>query len=794
VAETLYKNQAAAKRERTACRYLPYTVQVDEGTVRTRNHDLMRIFKIEGIAHESADDEDLNGWAEGLNILLRNISGPNVALWAHTVRRTEDHYPDADFAPGFARDLDAKYRQRLINGSRMLVNELYLTVIYRPSVNKSVGFLQKLGGMLSQPTLQQVIDQLADDLHKLEEVCQQVMHWLERYEPRLLTTYQHNGLTFSEPLEFLSFLINGSRHRIPLPHRAICDALLTSRPFFGREAIEQRGVSTSVISGFLAIKEYPTPTFPGLLNKLLSAPYEFVLTQSFTFMSKGAAVGQLTRTRDRMINAGDLAESQIGEINDALDDLMSNNFVYGAHHLSLQIKSESVKTLSDALADARNRLGDVGMVVAREDVAIEAAFWAAMPCNFDFRPRLSNITSRNFAGFASMHNYPTGSPTGNHWGEAVTLLKTASGAPYYFNFHRDDIGHTAIIGPTGSGKTVAQGFLISMMEKFAPTLIFFDKDRGAEIFIRAQRGNYLPLEDGQPTGFNPFQRPLTPRYEQFLRRLIKELVTTHNESYSVREEQEIAGAIQGVYKLDPNDRRIAQLRSFLDPTAANGISARLSKWCAGGALSWVFDNADDEIDFNKTRLNGFDITAFIDNPETRTPIIMYLFQRVDEVLDGRKGCIFIDEFWKPLSVSYFEDLAKNGLKTYRKLNWIFVTGTQSPADALRSPIAKTIIEQSLTKIFMPNPRADREDYIDGFKLSEREFELIRTLGEGSRRFLIRQGENSVVAELDLTGFGDELAVLSGNAKNINLVTEVIAAVGTDPDVWLPEFQRRRHEA
>ncbi|MFX8569841.1 VirB4 family type IV secretion/conjugal transfer ATPase, partial [Acinetobacter baumannii] len=88
----------------------------------------------------------------------------------------------------------------------------------------------------------------------------------------------------------------------------------------------------------------------------------------------------------------------------------------------------------------------------------------------------------------------------NHWGDAVALLKTASGSPYYFNFHRADLGNTMIIGPSGSGKTVAQGFLLAMLEKFSPTGVFFDKDRGAEIFIRAMGGQYQPLLTGVPTG------------------------------------------------------------------------------------------------------------------------------------------------------------------------------------------------------------------------------------------------------------------------------------------------------
>ena len=75
---------------------------------------------------------------------------------------------------------------------------------------------------------------------------------------------------------------------------------------------------------------------------------------------------------------------------------------------------------------------------------------------------------------------------------------------------RKDTGHTFICGPTGSGKTVFIGFLVAMLERQGATQVIFDKDRGLEILVRALGGEYLPLRNGVPTGFNPLQLPATP--------------------------------------------------------------------------------------------------------------------------------------------------------------------------------------------------------------------------------------------------------------------------------------------
>ncbi|MBY4677962.1 TraG/VirB4 family ATPase, partial [Marinobacterium arenosum] len=443
--------------------------------------------------------------------------------------------------------------------------------------------------------------------------------------------------------------------------------------------------------------------------------------------------------------------------------------------------------------------------------------------NFKYRPRPAPITSRNLAGFASLHNYPSGRRSGNQWGPAVTLLKTASGAPFYFNFHepldrekvestrssqvgnagndegqpdseqQKALANTVIIGPSGSGKTVVQAFVLAQAQKFNPTCVVFDKDRGLEIFVRAMGGVYLPLKSGQITGFNPFQLEPTEHNLLFLQALIKKLITADNYQLSVREEHEVSDAVNAVMTgLRKPSRRLRALLAFMDQTNSEGAGARLKRWCDSGSLAWVFDNDEDQLDFADSRLFGFDITSFLDNPEVRTPIVMYLFHRMEELIDGRRFICFMDEFWKMLLDRYFEDFAQNKLKVIRKQNGFLVMGTQSARDVLRSPISHSIIEQCATMIFMPNPKADRQDYIDGFKLTEREFQLIKQdIPEHSRSFLIKQGHNSVVAELNLKGFDDELAVLSGTTGTVDLLNRIIEKVGEEPIVWLPEFQKQR---
>src|SRR3546814_17562779 len=64
---------------------------------------------------------------------------------------------------------------------------------------------------------------------------------------------------------------------------------------------------------------------------------------------------------------------------DGVDELVANRFVLGEHHLSIAVMDEDRRRLLDRLSIARSAAADTGMVMAREDVALEAAFWAQLP-------------------------------------------------------------------------------------------------------------------------------------------------------------------------------------------------------------------------------------------------------------------------------------------------------------------------------------------------------------------------------------------------------------------------------
>nr|WP_314433995.1 VirB4 family type IV secretion/conjugal transfer ATPase [uncultured Brevundimonas sp.] len=768
---------------------LPYVRHVSDAVVALDSGALMMTFQLDGAAFETADPRDLNDWHIKLNQTWRNLADERLAVWHHLVRHTIDPPRSDGFHSDFARELGEAYDAR-ISARRLWVNALYVTLILHPGRDPSDRASALSARLRAARGRAQEVSQAA--INRLEEAGRDLAQYLHRYRPRRLGLYERNGLWFSEPMEALRLVLTGRPGRCPLVFGHLGEALHTTRVIFGRETIELRDVADARFAGVLAIKEYPATTRPGLWDGLLTAPFGFVASQSFAFLSKPAARAVMERKQNQMVSVRDRAASQVEGLDAALDDLVSNRFVMGEHQASVLVLGDTLPALADHLSRARALLAESGRVVAREDLGLEAAFWAQFPGNFSKRTRPAAITSRNFAALAPFHAHPVGRADGNHWGAAVALLRTTAGSPFWFNFHVGDLGHTFICGPSGSGKTVVQNFMMAQLERFGAQQLFIDKDRGAEIFVRACGGTYLTLENGEPSGFAPFKAlPPSPANRAFLSRLIRSLVCTDGAPLTAPEDRAIDEGVLALEALPREHRSIAALRSLLGQSDAAGVGARLERWSRGGPLGWVLDNDEDALSL-EARFAGFDITRILDNDEVRTPAMLYLFHRISERTDGRRLVLDIDEFWKVLGDPAFTSLAQDGLKTWRKQNALMVFGTQSPADVLRSPIAHAILEQCATKIFLPNPHGQARDYIEGFGLTREEFRLIRDeLTPRSHRFLVKQGHDSVVVELDLSGLDDLLAVLSGRAETVALLDRIRAETGDNYARWRAPFQAQR---
>ncbi|MGN6425127.1 MAG: VirB4 family type IV secretion/conjugal transfer ATPase [Asticcacaulis sp.] len=776
-------------KEQRAGDRLPYDRLLDERTLVLRDGSLMQTIHLEGFAFETADTDEVNHRQIVRAAALRAIGSSRFVLYHHIVRRRVSVGLDAAFDDPVCELIQQKWRDRL-SSRQLFVNDLFITIVRRNPKGK-VGFAESLASLMGRgvgATAQAA--QQARDHKELQGASDALLAALQAYGPRLLGGYETANGRCNELLELLSCLFNGEMRPVLRPTSDIGHYLPYRRVSFGLEALEQASLGAGKdFSAILSLKDYPPHATPGMCDALLRLPFEMTLTESFAFVDRQIGMERVNLALRRMRAADEEALSLRQGLMNAKDDLATGAMGLGEHHMSVLVRAGSLEALDPAVAQALAALADLGAVAVREDVNLEPAFWAQFPGNEAYIARNALISTSAYASFASLHGFPIGQPEGNHWGQAVTVFETSSGTPYYFNFHKADLGNFTVIGPSGSGKTVLLNFLAAQAQKFEPRTVLFDKDRGAEIFIRAIGGHYATLRPGEPSGFNPLRMDDTPGNRAFLRALIGRLLTRPDLALSSEEEAIISEAVDANFEQEPKYRRLRYLRELLSgarrPTHGD-LAARLAPWVGEGENAWLFDNEDDALDMDRRTL-GFDMTLLLNDPALRTPCMMYLFQRVEERLDGTPTILIIDEGWKALDDDAFAAAIRNWMKTLRKRNAILGFGTQSARDALDSRIASAIIEQTATQVFTPNPRAQAEDYCDGFGLTEHELDLIRAIPAASRAFLVKHGNHSVVARLDLSNMPEILTVLSGREQSVRRLDELRARLGDDPALWWSEL-------
>jgi len=790
----------SGRSERSATKYLPYIGHVGPQTVLLDNGALLAMAHIEGTPFELADHAARNARLRLLNTLYRNLADDNVTISTHLIRHA-DVRPEAprQFRSDFGRALDAAY-DRTVLANRLYRNDYFVSLLVSPRSPLGAVFgktWSKMGRKFSE-----VAEGLA---RELEDQWFVLSNGLEGFSSSRLGVYERDGVMFSEIAEVLRLIIAGRHLRVPIVSGHLGDSIYTDRVICGRRGIEIRAPDKSVFGTIFSFREYPARTRPGMLNTLLSAPFPLVLSQSFAFVTRAQAQDKLSLKSAQMVGAQDKATSQIAGLDEAADALASNEFVMGAHHLSLAVYGDSLADVEDRAGRARGRLADSGAVVVEERLGLEAAFWSQLPGNLHWRTRPGAINSRNFAGLSSFDNFPSGQEKG-HWGRPIARFRTDGGTAYDYVPHVADVAMTIIFGPIGSGKTALLMFLLAMFEQsmaqentqsgLRGSVVFFDKDRGGELLVRATGGNYLELRRGEASGMAPLCGLANIKADaDFLRGWIIALVQSDGKgTLNPDEEKRLERAISRQLSMPSELRSLAGLREFLGHADPMGVGPRLEKWCRGNALGWAFDGDSDDVQIDEA-ITGFDMTQLLEHEEVCAPAGAYLLYRVTQILDGRRVVLSIDEFRFYLKNPQFAAVVDNLLLTVRKSNGVVFLALQMPEHILESSLGPSIVAQCQTKIMFASPTADRGVYIDGLKCTEGEYRAVREeMLIGKRRFLLKREQGSVICEFDLGDMREYVAVLSGRANTVRFAETLRRQLGDAPDKWLPAFLQRYFEA
>ncbi|MDM0029125.1 transporter [Variovorax saccharolyticus] len=753
------------------------------------------VVQAKGVPFEVTSDSVLENNYDALNDLFLSVAkstGARLAVWAHLDHFQTQFTTNYLFSHEWMRKFSAGYMAKFA-GTDVFENDFYLTFVLKPNAN----------------------DDLEECIRELEEIQLMVTQSLRMYECEVLGTYLHEGNLFSQVYEFLGYLYNGYWERIPVTSLPAFQVVQSSALHHGYKLMETRFPDGGQqFDALFDLKDFPECTTRGQFNPLLELPFPFVLCLSFTFIHTAAAVKMINQALNKLESAGDEAHEQHDEMRLGKGAIMSGLVRFGELHGALTVRGKTERQAEDRGATARTTLsGSCGALFVPATIAAPETFYSMFPGNARRRPRPMPKTTRNLLGLFSMNTYSSGKQHGNPIGDgsAVMPLRTTVHGVYHLNCHysipdRDErgqkrAGHVLILGATGTGKTTAQTVFLAFMERFGAKLFAIDKDGSMRGFIEAHGGTYFRLAAGEPTGLNPFQLPDTPFTREFLYDLVGACGRRKDLEPTAEDTKDIKRAVDTVFEIPFDQRRFSVLLQSIPDRGADCLARRLADWCyaeGDGRYAYALDNPKNDFDWESFSRVGFDVTDFLKagHPATE-PILAYLFHL--KALMQRNGggllATVVEEFWLPLGYPTTAAQILDVLKTGRRRDEFIFLVSQSPEDVIKSPLLPDILQQTPTKILLPNPDAVYTSPDGGgyarVGLSPKEFQRLRKLGRESRMFLIKQGSQSCIAKLDLHGLEDYIAVMAMAAEDFELLEDAKAQAGNHPDAWVPRFIKLR---
>ena len=774
--------------------FIPYACHYNPTTILTKNGELLQVVRITGFAYEALTN-DIRDLRHTIREAIRqSVASTDFAVYIHTVRRAANIRPEGEYPEDFSRILNAAWIEHN-HWDNQYLNEIFITILHQGEQARlsSAGVVMR---GLALGAERRARDAYLTQAHTtLDEAVINMLRVLNQYGAHRLGLIEESGEIFSEPLKFLDKLVTLTDEDVPLQEKGLDDVLSQHVDIaFGSNVMEVRNYKAGKTryGALLTLKEYHEISLTAL-GRLLQMPVEFVITQSFDFIHSKEALHVFEEQADLFEMSGSKELSRTAGIASVVANNRGEPTDFGEHQVTIFVMADTLDLVEKHLRLCLREFQNIGMALMREDLMLEEGYWAQLPGNFPFLRRLRPTDAARLGGFALLNNLPAGRANNTHWGPALTLFYTAASTPYFFNFHIGSNGHTMLIGPHGGGKTVLINFLLSEARKFRPKLFYFDYHRGSEIFIRSIEGEYHRLLEtdhlSRPLwpSLNPLLLPDNPGNRTFLLIWLESLLQNAAPGIERYREQfwpHLAASVDYIYTLPPEERRLSVLGDFARKREER-IGVYLAEWHSSGKYAYIFDHAEDALDLSGG-IVGFNLTVVCADPRVKAPMVAYLLHRIMNELDGEPAMVVLDEAWQLLDNPIFATRLGGWLEKLRASNTIAVLATEQLENINQSELNPTIMEHIATQIYLPNPAADAS-YMETFGLTQQEVVYVTAMEARRRHFLLKRGQEAIVAELNLKGLEPLLNVLSADEDRIRKFESITNAHGSELHAWLPRY-------
>lgn len=775
--------------------FLPYVCHYDPNTIITKNGELLQIIRITGFSSSSVVSEIISLRDTVRDSILEHVKDNKVAFWFTTIRRKKNITPKGEFKDVFSQAInDAWVKEN--KWDDQFVNELYITIIVEgidTSIVNAQGFMRSFSYMATKSLHSKF---LSEAHKKLSTIVNNIIGETEGYGAKLLGIVEWDDVLYSEQMRFFGKITNLYEDRYPLVANDISSDLSSHKIAFGDRVLEVIGNNNKNFAAMLSIKEYFEAS-TNSLDRILQLPMEFIVTQSFDFVFSKKDLDPYEYQDYILRVSGDEDFRESSGIANFMESKRGAPTDFGKLQTTIMLIAKNREDLERDVRSALDQFGALGFIVIREDIFMEHCFWSQLPGNFRYLARQKLINTERVGGFAALHNYPSGLIGGNKWGAAITVLKTVLNTPYFFNFHDHDLGHTLILGPHDSGKTVLMNFLLAQSRKLNTKLFYFDFDRSSKAFIQAIGGEYYTLSQDEEVknekylALNPLALQKNSENKNFLSDFFAAFIGQTKDVTFNNEIKLIPQIVDRI--LTSNANNFATAMEVFNAPETRKIYAKLKDWRQKSARKSenIFE-AKEEIDW-ASQIMAFDLTEILEDKSTFIPTVTYLLHQIESSLDGSPAIIAINEAWEFFDNPILGPKIGAFLNRMKEKNCVVIFSSQDIEHIAASKEVSGEIKKNIaTAIFMPNPEPNKV-YKTVFGLNEEEMNIVKMMGGDEHNFLFKHGEDSVIFTMDLAAMVEFTKVLSADDLTLTALEEVISANITEenpnptPEVWVPQL-------
>ncbi|OQW59816.1 MAG: conjugal transfer protein TrbE [Proteobacteria bacterium HN_bin10] len=689
--------------------YLPWAGLIAPGIVLNKDGAFQRSLEFRGPDLDSSTPSELMGVTARLNNAFRRF-GSNWCLHVEARRACAPGYPDSVWPDAVSWLIDEERRQVFETAGARFESRYFLTFAWLPPAERQ-GKLENVlfeggerpaGGVDYQLHLDSFVER-TDQLMALLETMMPLARWLSD-EGTL--TYLHD-------------CISDRPHRVAVPATPFhLDALLPDAALIGGLAPKLGAKHLRVIS----VRSFLTETEPGLLDALNRLPISYRWVTRFLPLDREEARKELEKIRKRwfsqrvglgaMLRAAlfkdepvlhdNAAANHAADADAALQELGADAIGAGYATLTITVADEDENAADEAVRQIQQVADGLGFVTQVETVNAIEAWLGSLPGSAYADVRRPILLTPSLAHLLPTSAVWAGPERNAHLGGPPLMLTATDGAtPFRLDLHAGDVGHTMIVGPTGAGKSVLLATLIAQWRRYANAQVYlFDKGRSARAAILGMGGDFFDLGEDGALGLQPLERIDDVSERAWALDWIAGLIAAANVAVTPDLRAELWRALEILGQRPQEDRTLTLYMALVQDAS---VRAALQPFTHAGPHGRLLDHDTTSLGYGAVQ--AFEMDDLMRRPQAAGAVLSALFHVLERRFDGSPTLLVLDEAWLFLKDAFFAAQVQDWLKTLRKKNVAVVFASQELADVEASPIASTIIEACLTRIFLPNDRA-----------------------------------------------------------------------------------------